>query len=146
MFPHHSYNNFQTKYIVRQNLHTASGMIKGSVEIVPVYKLLTIYTKPLATREHTINVVIEPHKWANVALIPIEEKNKDQLVRMGAQLINCTHVYDDEIDAGIQAAFICSKCMVEPKDVSELTHGALNESQYKKLLRMFYDEYPEKYI
>jgi hypothetical protein len=57
-----------------------------------------------------------------------------------------SNVYDDEIDAKIQLAFICSKHMIEPDTIYESTGGYLTKSAYKKLLGVFYDDFPEKYI
>ncbi len=51
-----------------------------------------------------------------------------------------------EVDAKIQLAYVCSKFMIEPDDVYEATEVFLRPDSYKKLLGVFYDDFPEKYI
>lgn len=142
MYSQHHY--YPTRYIVRQNVYYQNGVNRFAGDIVPVYKLFTLKTVDTTKKEEIL--VIEQQKWSRIALINVCEGTIGKLMNNGAELFNREHLYEDEIDARIQLAFVCSKHLVEIADVYESTNGYLNPDSYKKLLRMFYDEYPEKYI
>lgn len=143
MYRKHDYRHYQNMYIVRYPQRpTEPKYFRGTIE--PVFKLLEI--KPLDPRKPTQFLVIDEMKWANIALIDVVEKSIEDLKRHGAQLLNREYVYKDEIDAKIQLAYVCSKFLIEPEQVYEATEGYLTPQAYKKLVSMFYEDFPEKYI
>lgn len=139
---YHQYN-YVTRYFVKYKHFVYSRGKKEylDVDIVPVYKLLDLSNKH---KNHSL--MIEQHKWRNIALIHVCERNLQELINYGAEIVNSEHLYYDEVDARIQVAFVCSKYLIEPSVVYETTNGLLLESDYKKLLKIFYNDYPEKYI
>lgn len=143
MYRNYDYTYYETRFILRYPQNpTKPKHFRASIE--PVFKLFELNrTDP--SKPHKI-MVIEQRKWANIALISVHEKTMDELKRNGAELLGAEHVFKDETDAKIQLAYVCSKFMIEPDDVYEATEGFLRPDSYKKLLRVFYDDFPEKYI
>ena len=143
MYRNYDYHYYETRFIVvYPQRPTDPKFFRASIE--PVFKLFEINPKDQTKPRQTM--VIDQRKYANIALVNVHEKSMDELKRNGAQLLDSAHVYKDEIDAGIQLAYVCSKFMVEPTDVYEATNGHLNSGSYKQLLKLFYNDYPEKYI
>ena len=138
-----NYNDYEIKYMVRYDEQFCNyGWNSGAfwIYITPVFKLFELEGEVLQY------LVIEVDHWSKIALIPICKSNYYTLVTNGAKIVDKQHVYDTEIDAKIQMAYVCSKYMIEPDSVYEVTGGLLTPNSYKQLLRIFYDDFPEKYV
>lgn len=140
--------DYKIKYYLNYNYHKYSKDEEylEIIDIIPVFKLLDIELEEKYKNKIYDTLIIEPQKFKNIALIPVNRKNIDKCVLKGAKLVFSTELYDTEIDARIQLAFVCSKYMVEPTDVFDSTNGLLTSKSYKELLKIFYDDFPEKYI
>lgn len=153
----HYYN---TKFIVKTE-HTSQFMKNAyfahevslaercaTIRVIPVIELLELtndeYYKDEKGRPQKL--IIEPHLWKNIALIYVCKKNLSDLVNKGAKIMDISHVYDTEIDAKIQLAFVCAKHLVEQKDVYQVTDGQMDARSYGSLVNMFYADFPEKFI
>jgi hypothetical protein len=128
---------YKRKYVVRYE-YIGTDL---NIDIVEVFELLT-FDKGIVS----MSLYIEPHKWKNIALLSITESNKQTLLNHGVEILESKFLYDDEIDALIQLAFICSKYMVAPSKIFDCSNGRLTTIAYKKLVNTFYDDFPEKYI
>ena len=145
MYRNYDYHYYETRYILRYPQQpTNPKHFRASIE--PVFKLFEINSLDVTKQKPRQIMVIDQSKYANIALVSVHEKSMDELKRNGAELLNSEHVFKDEIDAKIQLAYVCSKFLVEPENVYEATEGLLNTGSYKQLLRIFYDDFPEKYI
>ncbi len=143
MYRNYEHAYYESRFILRYPQQpTEPKYFRASIE--PVFKLFEL-NKTNSSKPHQI-MVIEQRKWPNIALISVHEKTMDELKRNGAELLDAAHVFKDETDARIQLAYVCSKIMIEPDDVFDVTDGWLRKESYKKLVRMFYDDFPEKYV
>ena len=91
-------------------------------------------------------LVIDVNRWKYIALIHVNIYNTDKLLSAGAKWVKSSNLYENMYDVKIQMAYICAKYLIEPKDVYTITEGLLMEDSYTKLVKMFYDEWPEKFI
>lgn len=91
-------------------------------------------------------LVIDVNRWKYIALIHVNSHNTDKLLSAGAKWVKSSNLYENMYDVKIQMAYICAKYLIEPKDVYTITEGLLTEESYTKLVKMFYDEWPEKFI
>lgn len=137
--------NYQYKFHVYIN-HSdyESNYSIESIEIREVMVLLDFVDTERQNKK--MSVFIEPQNWKNVALVTVSKNNLEQLKRHGATIIESQLLYNDKIDATLQAAFICSKYLIEVKDIKRITNGVIEEETYKLLLNTFYEDFPEKYI
>lgn len=134
MFQHYYYNQ---KFYVHRNYETNLK----SIEVIEVFVLLE-YKK----NNSLWTLFIEPEQWKNIALETISEKNIQTLLSKGAKTVESTLLYDNYLDAVIQMAFVCAKNMIKPEDIFEISNKIINEVAYKDLLKVFYDDFPEKFI
>ena len=93
------------------------------------------------------SLIISHRNWANIALIS-NPKNRSipELIGYGAELVEKSLVYDTITDATIQMAFIATKFDVGADKIYEVTNNILSASAYKQLLKIFYNDFPEKII
>jgi len=129
--------SYKNKFFVKQSF----GSDLKSIEVVEVIVLMEF-----KKRDVNYSVFIEPQKWKNIALETISMKNIDSLFSKGAQNTESSLLYDDHLDAIIQMAFVCAKNMIEPHNVYEVSNNIISEKTYKDLLKIFYDDFPEKFI
>jgi len=93
------------------------------------------------------SLIISHNNWVNIALIS-NPKNRPitELIGYGAELVEKSLIYDTITDATIQMAFIATKFNVSVDNIYEVTNNILSASAYKQLLKIFYDDFPEKFI
>lgn len=92
-------------------------------------------------------VTIEPEKWGKICLEPhSSDKHLHTVMQAGAKLSAKSEVYDDEIDAKIQMAFIANRFGVKLSQIEESTNYHISKNAYKLLSEEFLKEFPEKLI
>lgn len=146
MFGHY----YKTKYMVKYHYHSYAVSRSDAgldIDIIPVFILLDdVEVEEDRGRQKKHSLVIEPNKWKNIALISVSEYNIGDLLSNGAEISLSSYLYNDETDARIQMAFVCSKYMVDPEDIQYVSGGKLSITAYKSLVSSFYEDFPEKYI
>lgn len=129
-------NFFKTVYIIRSSFF--NDTIGQRLE--PMFLLKE-------KRESGKMIVIETRKYPNIALVSNPETTRDtELISKGAETKLSKEVFNDEIDAKLQMAFIAAKVGVSDDEIYENTYGALLPEQYKRLKELFYKDFPEKFI
>jgi len=137
-------------YVTYSSVYKDNKTAITNLDILEVFKLMDTTIGGFDGWSHNDNtdksLIITPGNWRNIALIPINEDNLYDLIEKGAELKNSNYVFDNKIDAKIQLAFTASKYNVKISDIYEISNGILPTSAYEKLLDLFYDEFPEKFI
>ena len=129
---------YETRYMINYNEYSQNTSIPSlRFNIQQVYILMTNKSDTL---------VIDVNHWKYIALIPVNSNNTDKLLSAGAKWVKSSNLYKNTYEVEIQMAYICAKYLIEPKDVYTITEGLLMEESYTKLVKMFYDECPEKFI
>ena len=129
---------YETRYMINYNEYSQNTSIPSLMfDIQRVYILMTNKSDTL---------VIDVNRWKYIALIHVNSHNTDKLLSAGAKWVKSSNLYENKYDVKIQMAYICAKYLIEPKDVYTITEGLLMEESYTKLVKMFYDEWPEKFI
>ena len=129
---------YETRYMINYNEYSQNTSIPSLMfDIQRVYILMTNKSDAL---------VIDVNRWKYIALIHVNSYNTDKLLSAGAKWVKSSNLYENTYDVKIQMAYICAKYLIEPKDVYTITEGLLMEESYTKLVKMFYDEWPEKFI
>lgn len=129
---------YETRYMINYNEYSQNTSIPSLMfDIQRVYILMTNKSDAL---------VIDVNRWKYIALIHVNSYNTDELLSAGAKWVKSSDLYENTYDVKIQMAYICAKYLIEPKDVYTITEGLLMEESYTKLVKMFYDEWPEKFI
>lgn len=129
---------YETRYMINYNEYSQNTSIPSLMfDIQRVYILMTNKSDTL---------VIDVNRWKYIALIHVNSNNTDRLLSAGAKWVKSSNLYENKYDVKIQMAYICAKYLIEPKDVYTITEGLLMEESYTKLVKMFYDEWPEKFI
>ena len=129
---------YETRYMINYNEYSQNTSIPSLMfDIQRVYILMTNKSDAL---------VIDVNRWKYIALIHVNSHNTDKLLSAGAKWVKSSDLYENTYDVKIQMAYICAKYLIEPKDVYTITEGLLMEESYTKLVKMFYDEWPEKFI
>lgn len=142
---------YEIKYIVRYRYYPdINETTHLEIDTEPVFKLMQTTLSGVDGRRYDDKskkvLIIQPNRWKNIALIPVHESKLQELIGGGAELVEPSSLYNDVIDAKIQVAFICSKYLIEPERVYTVTGGLLTSSAYKELVKLFYEDFPEKYI
>jgi hypothetical protein len=120
----------------------------STIRVVPVFELLDL-TNPIiyqVKKGGPQKLVIEVPMWKNIALIYVSDNNLQELVENGAKIIGKPHVYASEVDAKIQMAFVCARHFIEQNDIYEVTEGHMDPQTYGNLVKMFYEDFPEKFV
>jgi hypothetical protein len=92
-------------------------------------------------------VTIEPEKWGKICLEKHStEEHLHTVMQAGAHLSAKSEVYEDDIDAKIQMAFIANKRGVKLSEIEEVTNHHISKKAYKLLAEEFLKEFPEKLI
>jgi len=92
-------------------------------------------------------IAISPRHYGNIALIGNPKaENISTLIGHGAEMLDSRFVFKDVIDAGIHMAFIASRADIKPHLISKATNGNITQAGYIKLQKIFYEDYPEKFI
>ena len=137
-------------YVNYRVTHNDDKNIVTELDIIEVFKLLDTSLGGFDGWPHKDttkkSLVITPKNWKNIALIAISESKLPDLIGKGAELKNSKYIFDNLVDAKIQLAFIASKYNVSVFDIYELSRGILTPDAYEKLLDLFYNEFPEKFI
>lgn len=129
---------YETRYMINYNEYSQNTSIPSLMfDIQRVYILMTNKSDAL---------VIDVNRWKYIALIHVNSYNTDELLSAGAKWVKSSDLYENTYDVKIQMAYICAKYLIEPKDVYTITEGLLMEESYTKLVKLFYDEWPEKFI
>ncbi len=129
---------YETRYMINYNEYSQNMSIPSLMfDIQRVYILMTNKSDVL---------VIDVNRWKYIALIHVNSYNTDELLSAGAKWVKSSDLYENTYDVKIQMAYICAKYLIDPKDVYTITEGLLMEESYTKLVKMFYDEWPEKFI
>jgi hypothetical protein len=91
-------------------------------------------------------LVISLDRWTYIALIEVNMYNINELLSSGAKWVKPSNLYKSITDVKIQMAYICAKYLISPEKVYDITAGLLTKKPYTELVKMFYDEWPEKFI
>ena len=92
-------------------------------------------------------VTIEPENWGKICLENHRsEEHLHTVMQAGAKLSAKSEVYEDDIDAKIQMAFIANRNGVKISQIEEATNHHLTKQAYKLLSEEFLKEFPEKLI
>jgi hypothetical protein len=97
-------------------------------------------------KNRPLKLVIKSDKWKSLALTYISENNLTELMNSNAAIVNNTDIHDTEADAKIQLAFFCAKHLINSNDVYQVTKGQLDSHIYDDLVKMFYEDFPEKFV
>ena len=135
---------------IRYKIHSvyACKEKKSDTNIIPIMMEIqeVVHLYDVIDNPEKVSVVIDPKKWRNICLEKIDSSNTTTLISMGAELIETIHLFRDNIDAGIQMAFIASRADIKASQIFEATRGIVTKSGYLQLQELFYQDYPEKFI
>lgn len=129
---------YETRYII-DHIENSENNGKSPLEfdIQQVYILMTNKSDTL---------VIDVNHWKYIALIDVNMYNINELLSSGAKWVKPSNLYKSITDVKIQMAYICAKYLISPEKVYDITAGLLTKKPYTELVKMFYNEYPEKFI
>jgi hypothetical protein len=140
-------HNFDTKFIVKQGPFVTD---REQIFVVSVYDLLELTDEIIHQGKKCGDkkLVIEPHKWNDIASIYLNEEHFHllTLLNMGATVIENSEVFNTEVDARVQQALVCAKNLVEQDDVYHMTGCQMDSQTYATLVEMLYEYLPEKLV
>ena len=136
-------------YVYRiSTIHTSDSMELDLVKEIKLFETEQSGYNGWPYDDNTKKVVtISPEKWGNVALINHrDDSNLREIMDGGAHLSAKSEVFKDEIDARIQMAFMAAKHGVKKSIIEKTTNGFVSVLAYDKLVDIFHEDFPEKFI